>query len=86
MREAAEKQAGADEKEHRERKLRSDENAAKTLMAGAGGRAARTFVQRLAEIESRGTKSRRDAEGEARGDRDEHREYQHRTIEPDGKG
>ena len=55
-------------------------------MAGTGGRAARAFVRGFAEIESRGAKSRGNAEDQAGDDGNQDREQEHRAIEPNREG
>ena len=54
-------------------------DAAKTMMAGTGGRAARAFVESFAEIELGGAKSGGDAEEQAGEDGNHDREERARS-------
>ncbi len=82
---ASQEQTGADEEQHREGKLRCDENATETLMARAGSGTARALVEGFAEIEPGGAKSRRDTEDETGDDGNQDGEQEHGTIEPNSE-
>ena len=83
--ETAKKQAGADEKKHRERNFGGNEDAPEALLRGAGRRTARAFVESFAEVEFRGAESGCNAEDEAGDDGDDDREEEDGAIELDGE-